>query len=85
MVLGGGFKLAALGAGIGIVTALASTRYLASLLYGSAGPPGWSLTKIPSFQILPSMGTLLERSALKRTHGRQRPEMMVQRGYAHAR
>jgi ABC-type antimicrobial peptide transport system permease subunit len=34
MVLRGGFKLAVLGAGIGIVAALASTRYLASLLYG---------------------------------------------------
>ncbi len=34
MVLRGGFKLAVLGAGIGIVAAFASTRYLASLLYG---------------------------------------------------
>jgi len=30
----GGFKLAGFGVGIGIVAALVSTRYLASLLYG---------------------------------------------------
>jgi predicted permease len=34
MVLRGGFKLAGFGVGIGIVAALVSTRYLASLLYG---------------------------------------------------
>jgi predicted permease len=34
MVVGGGFKLAALGVGLGIVAALGSTRYLAGLLYG---------------------------------------------------
>jgi len=34
MVVRGGFKLAAFGVGIGIVVALVSTRYLASLLYG---------------------------------------------------
>ena len=34
MVVRGGFQLAALGVGIGIVAALVSTRYLASLLYG---------------------------------------------------
>jgi predicted permease len=34
MVVRGGFKLAGFGVGIGIVAALVSTRYLASLLYG---------------------------------------------------
>src|SRR5256886_14416561 len=34
MVVRGGFKLAAFGVGIGIVAALVSTRYLASMLYG---------------------------------------------------
>jgi predicted permease len=34
MVVGGGFKLAALGVGVGIVAALGLTRYLARLLYG---------------------------------------------------
>jgi len=34
MVVRGGFQLAAVGVGIGIVAALGSTRYLASLLYG---------------------------------------------------
>jgi predicted permease len=41
MVVRGGFKLAGFGVGIGIVAALVSTRYLASLLYGikPADPP----------------------------------------------
>src|SRR5260370_22635091 len=34
MVVRGGLKLAGFGVGIGIVAALVSTRYLASLLYG---------------------------------------------------
>ncbi|MGH9619771.1 MAG: FtsX-like permease family protein [Bryobacteraceae bacterium] len=34
MVVRGGFKLAALGVGIGIIAALGTTRFLASLLYG---------------------------------------------------
>jgi putative ABC transport system permease protein len=67
MVVRGGFKLAGCGVGIGLVAAIVSTRYLASLLYGvkPTDPPTFAAVALLLFGVALLASYIPARQATK--------------------